>query len=127
MKHLHILMAVMTIAIFLYQFFCILTLRPANSSKPLLSKPLKIATHIVYTLLVIAGIMLVMPLAQTVGVPGWVVAKIVLFIVAISATIKATRPTTTAVQAKAGMVIALIAYIAIVTLAVLKPAIGFVG
>lgn len=128
MKHLHILMAVITLVIFMYQAVQVFSNRPA-----LLSKPLKITSHIIYTLLVIAGIVLVMPLAKSVGVPVWVVAKIVLFIVAISATIKATRAGQNSAnpnhlkQAKAGILIAGIAYIAIVILAISKPAIGFLG
>lgn len=122
MKHLHILMAVLTLAIFIYQAFKVFT-----GSNGRLPKPMMIASHIIYTLLIIAGGMMTFQLAKVVGVPIWVIAKIVLFVVAISATIKATRPTTTAIQARAGIVIALIAYIAIVALAVFKPAIGFIG
>lgn len=128
MKHLHILMAVLTIAIFVYQAIQVFGNKSAS-----LPKSLKIGSHVIYTILVIAGIMLVMPLAKSVGTPFWVIAKIVLFIVAISATIKAIRAGQDTAnadkqkQAKAGMVIAGIAYCAIVFLAISKPAIGFLG
>lgn len=128
MKHLHILMAVLTLAIFIYQAIQVFGNKSAS-----LPKALKIGSHIIYTVLVIAGILLVMPLAKSVGTPFWVIAKIVLFIVAISATIKALRASQDTgnadrlLQAKAGMVIAGIAYLAIVILAISKPAIGFLG
>lgn len=122
MKHLHLLMVGLTLAIFIYQ-----ALNVFMGGTGRLSKPFMIASHIIYTLLIIAGGVMAFQLSQVIGVPMWVVAKIVLLVVAVSATIKATRPTATRVQAKAGMVIASIAYIAILALAVVKPAIGFVG
>lgn len=117
MKHAHILMAVLTLAIFVYQFVKVLTNKPAQ----LPSKGAKIGSHILYTLLIITGVLTLMPLIKLIGVPHWVIAKVILLVVAISSTIKATRATTPAPQAKAGMLIALIAYIGIVTLAVVKP------
>lgn len=117
MKHLHILMAVITIAIFLYQFMQVML----GKSGQVPNKGLKIATHIVYALLVIAGVITLMPLIPLVGMPHWVLAKVILFVVAISSTIKATRATTLPTQAKMGMIVALIDYIGIVILAFVKP------
>ena len=117
MKHLHILMAVITIAVFLYQFARVLSGKPGA----LPSKGLKIASHVVYTLLIIAGILTLMPLVKLIGVPHWVIAKVILFIVAVSSTVKATRATTLPTQAKLGMFIALIAYVGIVILAFVQP------
>ncbi|MFW2178230.1 MULTISPECIES: SirB2 family protein [unclassified Moraxella] len=117
MKHLHMLMAVLTIAIFVYQFIQIM--RGKNAQLP--NKGLKIASHVIYTLLLIAGVMTLMPLLKVIGFPHFILAKIILFVVAISTTIKATRLTTPAPQAKAGMLLAMIAYIGIVGLAVMKP------
>ena len=117
MKHVHILMAVLTIGLFLYQFMRVM----AGNTATIPSRNLKITSHILYTLLLLSGALTLMPLLKLVGVPHWVIGKIILFIVAISATVKATRPTTAANQAKVGMFIALIAYIGIVTLAIVKP------
>lgn len=118
MKHLHILMAVITIGIFLYQFAQVLM----GKSGQLPNKGLKIGTHIVYTLLLIAGVVTLMPYLKVGIFTHWVVAKLVLFGVAISSTIKATRLMTPSSQAKIGMFVALIAYMGIVTLAIVKPA-----
>ena len=122
MKHLHILLAVLTIAIFIYQAAQVFSGKSGQ-----LPKIGKILGHVIYTLLILEGIGLVMPLAKSVGVPIWVVAKVVLFVVAISATIKATRANTPHAQARAGIIIAAVAYMAIVMLAFSKPAIGFLG
>lgn len=117
MKHLHMLLAILTIAIFLYQFMQVMTGKDGR----LPNKGLKIAAHVLYTLLIVAGIVTLMPAIPHIGVPHWVIAKVVLFVVAISSTIKATRANTLPNQAKMGMIIALIAYIGIVILAFLKP------
>lgn len=116
MKHLHMLMAVLTIGVFLSQAIPVW----AGRARPL-SKGLKIATHVLYTLLIVTGIITVMPLLQAVGLPHWVIGKVILLVVAVSATIKALRPTTPAVQAKVGMFVALIAYVGIIILAYTKP------
>lgn len=117
MKHFHMLMAVLTIAIFLYQCWQVFASKPAQ----LPNKGLKIGSHVLYTLLIITGALTLMPLIKLVGVPHWVIAKVVLFVVAISATIKAIRPTTAGNQAKIGMLIAGIAYAGILILAFVKP------
>lgn len=116
MKHLHLLMAVVTLAIFLYQAMQVFLGKNGQ-----LAKPVKIATHIIYTLVIGSGLMMALQLTKVIGFPMWVMAKIVLLVVAISSTMKATRATATPVQAKAGMVIAMIAYVAIVVLALTKP------
>lgn len=117
MKHVHILFAVLTIALFLYQFSRVVSGKHGQVA----SKGLKIGTHVVYTLLVLTGAMTLLPVLKLVGLPHWVIAKVVLLVVAVSATIKATRATTPNNQAKAGMLIALVAYIGIVVLAISKP------
>lgn len=119
MKHLHMLMAVLTIGLFLYQ--SLLVLKSPNSTHGRLGKSTKIITHIFYTLLVISGIILVMPLLSL-NVPlQWVAAKVVLLIAAVSASIKAFRPSSTRSQALTGILITAIAYAGIVILAFTKP------
>jgi len=115
MKHMHMLMAFITIALFLWQSYLVLAKGERFDKKG------KIATHIVYTLLIISGAITVMPLMSTGAPLQWVAAKIILLLAAISASIKAFRATATVAQSKAGIFIALVAYIGIVTLAFVKP------
>ena len=117
MKHVHMLFAVLTIALFLYQFGLVMT----GKSGQWPNKGLKIGSHVIYTLLLITGVVTLMPLIQLIGIPHWVLAKVILFVVAISANIKATRANALPNQAKAGMLIAWVAYVGIVMLAVAKP------
>ena len=51
----------------------------------------------------------------------WVIAKMVLFVAAISASIKAFKPRSTPIQSKVGISIAAVAYLGIVVLAYMKP------
>lgn len=121
MKHGHMMMAMLLIALFLFQAFHVFTAKHTAISSNSPSKPLKIGTHILYALVILTGMMTAMPLVQTHTVPHWLYAKLVLLVVAISSTIKAMRPTTAPNQAKIGMLIALIAYIGILILAFVKP------
>lgn len=115
MKHLHMLMAVIVIVLFIYQSFkAISTRQPA-------SKVIKISTHISYALILLSGTWLLMQLMSVNAPVQWVVAKIVLLIAAISASIKAFRVAATPAQTKAGILIAAVAYAGIVALAVSKP------
>ncbi|ELA09135.1 hypothetical protein MOMA_01970 [Moraxella macacae 0408225] len=117
MKHFHMLMASITVAIFVYQFVLVFQ----NKNAQLATKSLKIAVHVIYFLLLITGVLQLLPLIKVVGLPHFILAKIVLLIVAVSATIKATRLSTKAPQARAGMCISAVAYIGIIALALLKP------
>lgn len=127
MKHVHMLFAFLTIALFLYQFGLVYGGRVAALNQ----RGLKIGSHVLYTLLLISGVVTVMPVPQAIGVPHWVWAKIALWVVAIVATVVALRQarvapdaTTTAVVpalAKGLMLVALLAYLGIVGLAFSKP------
>ena len=116
MKHLHMLMAAITIALYLYQVSFLV-----RGTKPALSKAFKGASHAIYMALVLTGLYLFWQIYQVAGVQMWAVLKVVLLVVAVSANIKAIRPSTTPVQTKAGFVIAGLAYLGIVWLAVVKP------
>ena len=115
MKHLHRLMAVITVVLFLWQSYLVMTKGQRFDKKG------KIATHVVYTLLIISGALNVMPLLQADAPLQWVAAKIILLIAAISASIKAFRATATPAQSRTGIFIAFIAYVAIFVLAFVKP------
>lgn len=116
MKHLHMLMAALTVALFLYQSYLVLS---ADRSAP---RVVKIATHIIYALLILSGAMMLMQLMGANAPVQWVFAKIILLIAAISSSIKAFKVDATPVQRKTGILIAAIAYIGIVILAFAKPA-----
>lgn len=117
MKHLHMLMAVITLLIYLYQAVPIFMGKKAKRSAALTG-----ATHLVYTVLMLTGLWLFWQLYQVAGVQHWAIAKLVLLVVAVSAAIKALRNQELAPpQAKAGMLICGVAYAGIVFLAVTKP------
>lgn len=116
MKHLHMLMAVIAIVLYLYQAAQIIGNKPMS-----LSKAFKGMSHVFYLLLVGSGLYLFWQIYQVAGMQHWAVAKIVLLVVAVSANIKAIRPKTTQAQAKAGMLLAGVAYAGILILAVVKP------
>jgi uncharacterized membrane protein SirB2 len=116
MKHLHMLMAVLTIVLFLYQSYLVLS---ANRRAP---KAVKIATHIIYALVIGSGAIMLMQLMSANAPVQWVFAKVILLIAAISASIKAFNNHATSGQSKTGILISAIAYTGIVILAVVKPA-----
>lgn len=115
MKHLHMLMAVLAIMLFLYQSYLVLG---ANKLAP---RAVKIANHIIYALIIVSGAVMLMQLMSANAPVQWVFAKIVLLIAAISASIKAFNPNATSGQRKTGILIAGVAYIGIVILALTKP------
>lgn len=116
MKHLHMLMAVITIALYLYQASFVV-----RGTKPSLNKAFKGASHAVYTMLVASGLYMFWQLYQVAGFQAWAFAKLILLIMAVSASIKALRPATALSQAKAGFLVAGVAYVGIVWLAIAKP------
>lgn len=115
MKHLHLLMIVILIGLFIYQCY---TVMPPRQPIP---KSIKIITHISYALVILSGGWMLMQLMSVNAPVQWVFAKIILLLAAISASIKAFRPSATPAQSKAGIFIATVAYIGIITLAVVKP------
>ncbi|MFK4000754.1 SirB2 family protein [Psychrobacter namhaensis] len=116
MKHLHILMAVLIIVLFLYQSYLVLS---TNRQAP---RAVKIATHIIYALIIVSGAVMLMQLMSASAPVQWVFAKIILLVAAISASIKAFNNQATLGQRKTGILIAAVAYVGIVILAVTKPA-----
>lgn len=116
MKHLHTLLAVVIIGLFVYQSYLVLA---GNKQAPRL---IKISTHILYALIILSGMSMLMILMSAQVPVQWVLAKVILLIAAISASMKAFKPNADATQSKAGMFIAAVAYIGIVILAFAKPA-----
>lgn len=117
MKHVHMLMAALTLLLFAYQALMLFSGKAVR-----LSAAFKGIGHLIYTVLMLTGLWLFWQLYQVAGIQHWAIAKLVLLIVAVSATIKALRNQDMArSQAKAGMLIAGVAYVGIVILAVTKP------
>ena len=116
MKHLHTLLVFILIGLFIYQSFLVLS---ANRRAP---RPVKIANHILYALVIVTGAWMLMQLMSVNAPVQWVFAKIILLIAAISSSIKAFKVDATPVQRKTGILIAAVAYIGIVILAFAKPA-----
>ncbi|MDO4440987.1 MAG: SirB2 family protein [Moraxella sp.] len=116
MKHLHMLTALITLVLFVYQAVFVF-----SGKSLVLSRAFKGVSHLIYLLLVGSGLYLFWQLSQVAGVQHWAIIKLVLLVAAVSATIKALRPTNQNSQARAGILIALIAYIGIVVLAITKP------
>lgn len=116
MKHLHLLTIVILLGLFLYQ--CYLTLPPRR----LTPKALKISTHITYALVILSGGWMLTQLMAVNAPVQWVFAKILLLFAAISASIKAFRPSTPQSQSYVGIFIATVAYVGIISLAIIKPA-----
>ena len=115
MKHLHMLMALLTVVLFLYQSYLVLS---ANRQAP---RAIKIATHIIYALLIVSGATMLMQLMGANAPVQWAFAKIILLIAAISSSVKAFKPDATPTQRKTGILIAAVGYIGIVILAFAKP------
>ncbi|MDN6276566.1 SirB2 family protein [Psychrobacter sp.] len=115
MKHLHMLMAALTIALFLYQSYLVLS---ANDRAP---RTIKIASHIIYALLIVSGGIMLMQLMSVNAPVQWAFAKIILLVAAVSSSMKAFNYHATVAQKKAGVLIATIAYVGIVILAFAKP------
>lgn len=115
MKHLHILLAAIVIGLFLYQSYLLLS---HNKRAP---KGVKIINHIVYALILLSGAWMLMQLLGANAPVQWVIAKMILFVVAISASLKAYKNQATLAQSKAGILIATIAYAGVIILAYIKP------
>lgn len=115
MKHLHMLMAVLLIALFLYQSYVVLS---ANKKSPF---AVKISTHILYAVIIISGAGMLVQLMSVNAPVQWVFAKVILLVAALSASIKAFNDKATPSQRKTGILITGIAYIGILVLAFTKP------
>lgn len=117
MKHLHMLLAVLTIGAFCYSAFCILKQKSVG-------KAYMAVTHSLFALLVASGGYLLWVLSQAgAGVQHWAYAKIILLVVAISSIIKA-RKSREMNKAKVGILLSFMALSGIVWLAFTKPILG---
>ena len=110
------LMVALTIVLFLYQSYLVLS---ADRRAP---RVVKIATHIIYAVLILSGAVMLMQLMSANAPLQWGFAKIILLVAAISSSIKAFNAHATPAQRKTGILIATVAYLGIVILAFAKPA-----
>ena len=115
MKHLHTLLALLIIGLFIYQSYLVLG---AEKRAP---RIIKISNHILYALIIASGGWMLVQLISVNAPVQWVFAKIILLIAAISASVKAFGAHATSSQSKVGILIATVAYIGIVILAYVKP------
>lgn len=115
MKHLHMLIALLIIVLFIYQSYLVLS---ANRRAP---RAVKVISHILYALIILSGAVMLMQLMSANVPVQWVFAKIILLLAAISSSVKAFNNHSTPVQQKAGIFIAGAAYLGIVVLAFAKP------
>jgi uncharacterized membrane protein SirB2 len=114
-------MSVGTLAILLFITRAVLGARSSNGrlSSAGLERFFKIAPHIVYSVIVGCGLYLLLQLPQV--YPHWLIAKMVLFVVAVSASTKAFKVTATREQFKRGVLVAAVAYAGMIGLIVVKP------
>jgi len=115
MKHLHMLIALLIVVLFLYQSYLVLS---ANRRAP---RAVKIVSHVLYAILIVSGSIMLMQLMSANAPVQWVFAKIILLFAAISSGAKAFNNHSTPSQQKAGILIASVAYLGIVILAFAKP------
>ncbi|SLJ85547.1 SirB2 family protein [Psychrobacter sp. DAB_AL43B] len=115
MKHLHMLTAVLLIALFLYQSYLALS---SNKQAPFM---VKISSHIIYAVIILSGAGMLVQLISANAPVQWVFAKVILLVAAISASIKAFNNNATPSQRKTGILIAGAAYVGILILAFSKP------
>lgn len=109
------LLAVIVLPLFIYQSLLVLRNRTP------IPRPVKIANHIVYALILVSGGVMLIQLFNAGAPVQWVIAKFALFIAAISASLKAFNPRASASQSRAGIFIAAVAYVGVVILAITKP------
>ncbi|WP_243443490.1 SirB2 family protein [Psychrobacter sp. JCM 18903] len=69
MKHLHMLMAVLLIALFLYQSYLVLS---SNKQAP---RVVKISSHILYALIIVSGAVMLMQLMSANAPIQWYLQK----------------------------------------------------
>lgn len=99
--------------------------KKSDSDTPVTSnKILIVLQHLGYSILVLSGLWLLW--AKNFAVQPWFYAKIILFVVILSSTTKAFKRQDgiLLVQRKAGLVIAIVAFLALFGLIMLKPQFG---
>ena len=94
----------------------------AQTPKYLAPRGLIIGGHVVYAVTVALGLVLLLQLPV---IPVWILAKIILFVVMISAVTKVARTAQTKQQRLTGLLVADLAWISIIYLVIVQPG-GFV-
>lgn len=111
-KFIHMGAGVLVIALFLLQSYLVIT-------KKQIPKGLKVVSHINFTLVLLLGLALLLQTPKG-AYPHWLFAKIILFFVALSASLKAFKAVEEA-QKKAGIFVTTLAYAGIVGLIIIQP------
>lgn len=121
-KVLHMSFAMLAIALFATRAVLGFQSGDGQIASPRLARVFKIAPHVVYTVLLLCGLYLLWQLPLTVAqYPHWLLVKIGLFVVAVSASAKAFRAGTNYSQFKQGVFVTALAYVAILWLVIAKP------
>ncbi|OUY06280.1 hypothetical protein CAP51_13530 [Acinetobacter populi] len=123
-KFVHIIVAYMAFTLLLLRTFPILIQSRWQEKRTTSNKIFVALQHLSYSILVLSGLWLLWKI--NFQVEAWFYAKIILFIVVLSASAKAfkRRPDILLIQRQAGLVIAITAYFAIFGLILLKPQFG---
>lgn len=101
LKHVHLLLVALTGLIFVLRGVLLL-----NDSPRLDSKPLRILPHVIYTLLLVSGL----ALAHQVGMQAWIWAKLGLLFAFVIIGVLVFKRARTPVGRLAGLVLALLIY-----------------
>lgn len=120
-KIIHMSFASLAILVFVVRAFLLFTTNLPPAQQRGKSRVVLVALqHLSYSVLIIAGIVLL--IQNQFVVQAWFYAKIILFVVAISASNKAFGKRDISIsQRKAGVMVALVAYLSVIGLIIWKP------
>ncbi|GAA5012335.1 SirB2 family protein [Acinetobacter puyangensis] len=123
-KFVHIIMAYAAFTFLLLRAFPILIQSRWQEKSTTSNKIFVALQHLSYSILVLSGLWLLWKI--NFQFEAWFYAKIILFVVVLSASAKAfkRRPDMLLIQRQAGLTIAIVAYFAIFGLVLLKPLFG---
>ena len=123
-KIIHMTSVSVAILVFLVRALTLFTGLQNNQPNPKGRVAYVAVQHLSYTLIVLTGVILLF--MNNFQVQPWFYAKIVLFLVLISSLIKTWRKDDTILlaQRRAGLMIGIIAFVAIISLIIIKPVFG---
>ena len=123
-KIVHMSSASLLIIAMVVGLMTLFTATQDNQPNPKLRKVFMGLQHLSLLLIIVTGVTLL--IMNDLQVKPWFYAKVVLFLVVISSLMKAFKkdPTILLAQRRAGMVIGIVALIALLTLVIIKPVFG---
>ena len=123
-KIIHMCMASLALLVFVLRAFTLYVGVQGNLPNPKGRKAFVAKQHAAYSLLALTGIILL--IMNQFQVQPWFYAKVILFLVLLSTQIKTYKldPEILLVQRRGGLVIGLIAFVAIIALVISKPTFG---